>query len=346
MIRRTLLAARAIAIVVILASWGALSAEAASSPVRLGLTPVGQPGPYFELTMSPGQVRRLEVAVGNFGGDSVVARTYAADVYSLVNGGFGAQVTDSAPTGTTTWLDFPTQEVRLTAGASVAVDFQVAVPPGTQSGQYLTSLVVESTQPSPGDAGSVTVNQVNRVAIAVAIDVPGPRHPGLLIGGVTHKMAGDTSFLSFAVDNPGNVHLKPAGELTLRESNQIEIARETVTMDSVYAGSNTHLEVHLAAPLRPGGYCAELSLTDPTTGASARTTCLSFDVAPAKSVQAGRGASSGIPVVQSVLDTAADHPLIVLIGLGAALMILTLLLAIGRRRRWGREGRGPAGRRG
>ena len=207
----------------------------ATDPARLALTPLGQPGLYFDLTMAPGETRDLRVEVANFGGQPIRARTYAANAYSI------------------------------------AVDFRVRVPDATQPGQYITSLVAENAEPNQGSSGSITFNQVNRIAIAVAIDIPGPRQPVLKIGDVAYKFAGGISSISFGIANPGNVHLKPAGTFILRDAARGELVRTAVTMDSVYAMMATRLEVALAEPLRPGDYCAELRLTDPATKVAACT---------------------------------------------------------------------------
>ena len=90
--------------------------RAAIEQPRLGLTPVGQSGAYFNVTTTAGATQRLSVVVANLGGAEVHARTYAANVYSLVNGGFGAALFGAAETGTRTWIDYQTRELRLKPG--------------------------------------------------------------------------------------------------------------------------------------------------------------------------------------------------------------------------------------
>ena len=64
--------------------------------IRLVLRPVGQAGSYFDLTMKAGQARSLSVEVANAGTSTIAARTYAADVYTIVNGGFGGRLYDDS----------------------------------------------------------------------------------------------------------------------------------------------------------------------------------------------------------------------------------------------------------
>ncbi|MDQ3689045.1 MAG: LPXTG cell wall anchor domain-containing protein, partial [Chloroflexota bacterium] len=162
---------------------------------------------------------------------------------------------------------------------------------------------------------------VNRTAIAVAIEVPGPRELALKIGTVGHKAAGGMSFVSFDVSNAGNTHLKPSGLFTLRDAARTELAAAPAVMDSIYAGSATLFEAPLAQILDPGDYCAELSLTDEATGATDATECQPFTVeSPVAAAGTGDG-SATIPVVQRPMDAAVG-------GAATAAMIAAGLLAL------------------
>lgn len=321
---------------------------AAGEAPRLGLTPLGQPGTYFDLTLAPGEDRQIEVEAANFGRERTRARTYAADVYSIVNGGFGAELRGNEATGPTTWLSYPTQSITLEPQQALRVPFIVSVPPGTPPGEYVTALVIESTE-SLKSSGPLALNQVNRSAIAVAIDVPGPRQPRLMIGVVRHKTVGGHSILVFEVDNPGNVHLWPAGGLLLRDAQGSRIVVEAVVMDVLYAGTRTLLETPLSRGLPPGEYCAELSLTDAATGAHDATECLPFSMAqPPSNDRVGDdpdmpGSLPGTGVLLTVT------PLSLSIIAGAILIGSALLLGARRRaprqvpaRRTGRQPAKPA----
>ena len=313
----------------LLATMWLVAAPVAGATPRLGLTPVGQPGTYFAMTLVPGEQRQVEVEAANFGPESTLARTYAANVYSIVNGGFGAGLFGEDTSGTTTWLSYPTQEITLAPQGALRVPFMVSVPIGTPPGEYITALVIESTEPLQGN-GPLTLNQVNRSAIAVAIDIPGPRQPGLSIGLVSHKSVGGQSILSFEVDNPGNVHLRPAGGFRLIDAGGSQIEARAVVMDELYAGTRTLLEAPLADPLPPGDYCAELSLSDAATGAHDATECLAFSVQPS----ANDGAVT-VPQAPWTLPATsvllAAAPVSLAIIAGGVVIGLGLLLAVRRR---------------
>ena len=254
-------------------------ATAAHEPARLGLTPVDHDGTYFSLTMEPGETRRLQVEAANFGHSQIVARTYAADAYSIVNGGFGADLFGERPTGTTRWLTYPAREVTLAPEDALLIDFEVAIPADAQPGGYITAVVIENAEPVRG-SGSIAVDQVNRSAIAVAIEIPGQERAALSIGSVHHEEVAGSSVVSFEVINPGNRHLRPAGDFVLRDGDGAGLATHPVEMDSVYAGTTTTLEAPAIESLVEGNYCAQLTLADSETGAHDATECLPFTVAP------------------------------------------------------------------
>lgn len=286
---------------------GPVSAD--HEPARLGLTPVGRDATFFELTMQPGDSMRLEVEAANFGHEEADARTYAADVYSIVNGGFGADLFGERSAETTLWVSYPTQELTLGPEDAVVIDFEVSVPEATEPGEYITALVIENAEPVVG-SGGIAFDQVNRSAIAIAITVPGPQRPGLEIGELRLQEVAGISVITFEVTNTGNVHLHPTGDFALRRGADTEVAAAPVTMGTVYAGTSTQLEAPVGELLPPGDYCAELRLTDPSAEASATTECLGFEV-PAP-VDEGPQAGGPLPEIAALVGAAfRDSPMTV-----------------------------------
>lgn len=243
----------------------AMGAHAEGSAVKLGIKPVGMPGSYFTLTMIPGETHEFTVELGNFGADKVKARTYAADAYTIVNGGFGAKLDGEPTSGTTRWLDYTADTIELAPGTGINRTFKVAVPAGTTAGEYITSLAIQKADiADTTTTGSVGIRQVTRQVIAVAITIPGPREPRLEIGAATYRTIAGNSFIAIAVKNTGNVRLKPSGDFVLRDASGAEVSRYPIAMDTVYAGTETFVEVPFAGRLNPGEYMAALALSDST----------------------------------------------------------------------------------
>ena len=277
--------------------WSA-SPAAAADPVRLSITPVGVPGSYFAITAAPGDQPRLTVQLGNGGAGAVRVRTFAADAYTINNGGFGARLDGEPTSGATTWLEYAPETFDLAAGASVQRSFVVSVPLDTQPGEYLAGLVLQNAEPvstsaSQGELG-VAFRQVNRQVIAVSITVPGALVPRLEIGAVSHRTVAGTSSIAIAVRNVGNVRLTPVGELVLSDLSGSEISRFPIQMDSFYAGTETSIEVPYARRLNAGAYTASLTLAASAAGIDAAVSSgpLAVDV-PTPAEEAG---ASPLPV--------------------------------------------------
>src|SRR5438046_263840 len=127
-----------------LALVGSAAGEGNDFPT-FGISPLDYKGAYFDLILKPGETRQLKVEVGNYGKVEGEARTFAADVYTIVNGGFGAKLDDEHKAGTTLWLDYASKTLLLPAGKALQQSFTVQVPIGTLPGEYITSLVVQNS---------------------------------------------------------------------------------------------------------------------------------------------------------------------------------------------------------
>jgi hypothetical protein len=302
------------------------AAFAADGQVKLALSPIDQPGSFFDLTMRPGETRDLEVRIGNDGADALAIRTYAADVYTIINGGFGARLRDEPTTGATRWLDYTTRVIDLRAGQNIHRSLTVAVPSNVGPGEYISSIVLENDQPLRG-TGAVALDQIIRQAIAVVITVPGDRAPVITIGGATHKVVDGKSTIAVAVQNAGNVRLAPRGDLTLFDASGAEVSRATIPMDTFYAESATLVEVPLAALLLPGRYTIRLTLADTAQGITATEPAIVLIIEAPEAAAVDEGL---VPGLTEVKQGSGDTPF-ALIPLVAALLAGIIIVAgIGR----------------
>ena len=335
---RSLVAALAVAAFLLLP---ASADAAAASDVQLSLRPIGVEGQYFDLTMQPGESRTLEVELGNVGQSPVAVRTYAADVYTIINGGFGAELRDEPASGTTLWLDYPSEVFQLPPGQGIRRTFAVRVPPDAAPGEYIASVILENDVPIRG-SGDVAIDQVVRQALAVVITLPGPRSPSLAIGAASHMIVADKSVVAVAVRNTGNVRLKPVAEFVLRDDSGATVSETTLVMDSFYAGTETLVEVPLAALLQPGAYSVGLSLEDPAQRARAEGSAVPHTGEPPPAPHPGGGGI--VPqlteVIQSVQEGRAPLVLLAAVLAGSLLIgvvVGLLILAFVRRRRRRRD---------
>jgi hypothetical protein len=234
---------------------------------QLGIRPIEFAGDFFIVTLNPGERVDLAVELANFGSSMTCALTYAADVGTLINGGMDVQSADAPKSGATEWLEYPSETLVLEPRQTVRRSVGVSVPADTEPGQYTTALVVQTAN-SVSVAGSAGMRQILREAIAVAIEVPGPQQPALTVGDVSYRALPPLAYLRTALENTGNVRLKPAGELALATADGTPVTSAEIAMDTVFPDTETFIEVPLLQALVPGDYVVSLALADPTLGAS------------------------------------------------------------------------------
>lgn len=312
------------------------ASRAQQGPVNLALLPVGQPGSFFDLKMAPGQTRSFAVDIANNGAAEVVTRTYAADVYTIINGGFGARLRDQPETGMTGWLTYQPRVQTLAAGQIVRRTFEVHVPTGAAPGEYITSLVLENDEPI-GVQGAVDVNQFIRQAIAVVVTVPGARRPALAIGDASLATVDGQSVVSVAVANTGNIRLSPDVDFTLLDGSARSVARSTFQMGTFYAHTNTFIEVPVGFLLPPGTFVAQLILQDPTGDIRVEQDGSAVVDGTAPLASAGFGQAAGAVVGTPGSGPGSSPALAVLLvaGLLATLGFLVVILVRRPRRRTG-----------
>ena len=239
-----------LAVTCLVGSAAAGPAAAGGDGAALGLVAVGPSSSHFDLTMQPGEARTLEVEITNNSDAPASAYTYAADVYTIVNGGFGGRQRGEPTSGTTRWLDYNPETLLLAVGSQSIRRFTVTVPDDTRPGEYITSIVLETE----------LIDQ--RQALAVVVTVPGPRSPALEIGEASHAVVEGTSVLAVALSNEGNVRLSPMVELELRDATGAHVADASLHMDTFYALTDTSVEVLLDVLLVEGTYSIEVVAED------------------------------------------------------------------------------------
>jgi hypothetical protein len=233
------------------------------------LSPKGKEnGDYFDVTLEAGKTATLTATIGNGSSVPVKAITYAADAYSDLNGGFALKAAGSEPTGTTTWLDFPSQTIDFDAKQAIDQQFTVTVPEGTPPGQYIAGIAVE-TADAQAIAGDSPLSQKMRLATAVFITVPGPTTPEFAVSDLALVVDPQGTSLTGLVTNTGNVRVRPEGTVTIADAQGATVVEAPIKMGSVYAHDETHFLVTLPNPIPEGSYLANAKFEDPDTGATA-----------------------------------------------------------------------------
>jgi hypothetical protein len=238
-----------------------------ATEVRLVLEPGEGELDYLQTEIEPGDEAVLPFLIGSVGPEPLDVLVYPADVYSLVNGGFGIEEAGEPISAPTTWLDYEPEALLFAPGQVEERTVTVRVPLEAPPGQYVTGLVIQTAEPL-AVGGQQAVTQTLRRAMAIEILVPGPVEPALTIGAATYASSPAASTIRVEIANPGNILLRPAGTFVLSQEGET-VAETPVAMGSVYAGTTTALEIGLPVPLPDGEYAVALTLEDDETGAQA-----------------------------------------------------------------------------
>jgi hypothetical protein len=262
----------------------------------LAFAPTESERGYFDLALEPGQSATVTVRIANVGQETYSLATYAADVYTRVNGGSESRLKDEPISGTTEWLEYPSETFDLQPGQEIFRDIVVTVPEGTPPGEYTSSIVIQNRDPIEGASeGGVGMLQVIRQAIAVAVTVPGPAEPALEITSATYSLAPAYASVLVSVENSGNIRLNPTARMVLTGANGEEITSGVIEMETFFPGTEANLEFALVRTLDPGEYHVEVTLTDTEHEVSAGPTDLLMTIEEPE----------GTPVAQTSINIAS-----------------------------------------
>jgi len=218
---------------------------------------------YFSHELAPGAALTDEALVMNSGDVPVTLTLYAADGITAVNGGTAFAKQGQESTGVNRWLSLSVTEIALAPGEEMVVPFTITVPSNASPGQHVAGLVVAAppigeappASPAGEDEGQFVVMVVQQVAVAVVIDVPGPRVAALEITGTCLKEQGDLgATFVVAVRNTGNIFLKGEGSLLITDPNGEELASNPLKMGTVLPGDATRFQVTHPVRLTDGNY--------------------------------------------------------------------------------------------
>ena len=302
-------------------------------PAKLGISPLGQSGSWFDLELEPGEQTELAVGLANHGDAPVEAHTYAADVYSLINGGMGVRLHDEpVENPATDWLDYTRGDHTLQPGRELRRSFTVTVPDDAEPGQHIAALVLQHQGASATGDSNVGMEQVLRQAIAVSITIPGPVAPDLAIDESTYHPTTTRSAIRTEIRNPGNQHLAPTSTTRVTGPDGDVVADRDQDLAIIYAGSTTQVELGFDNHLDAGTYTVETTLTDDTHDVEATHTSTVEVTAPPADTQPPASSALPDPITRALDQTGNPTLVIVLLGVIALLLITLLVVVLARRR--------------
>jgi hypothetical protein len=184
---------------------------------------------YFKLTLAKGSSGLTgAIELRNPSARRLVMSLAPVDGMTLSTLGSAYAPSTVRPSGAASWLRLGIGRLTLPPGGTTDVPVRVAVPRGARSGDYLSGVSVEQLgQHGSTSSKGLAIASVDRYAIGVEIQVPGPRRPLLTFTGAQaqREPAGLTFFL-FA-RNPGNVILQGVhGAVSVRRGGRAAVSAQ------------------------------------------------------------------------------------------------------------------------
>jgi hypothetical protein len=201
----------------------------------------GATGGYFTLSPRPGHPTLAgTLEVRNRRNHRIVVRLdpVSSLTASTLGSAYGTATPESS--GQAAWIRLAKRRIVLGPRQKASVPVAVNTPPDVRPGDYLSGISVQAAG-SPAESharGNIAISSVQRYAVGMFVDVPGPRHPLIRLTGakVTREPAGLTFYLH--ATNAGNAILQNVtGKLLITRGKRI-VARSKIGPGTFVTGTS------------------------------------------------------------------------------------------------------------
>ena len=286
---------------------------------------------YFTLTGHPGAAAHAgTLEIDNRRRQRVVVRLDPVAALTATTLGSAYTTPGAAISKQATWMQLPMRRVVLAPRGHAGVPVNTLVPDGTAPGDYLSGISVEALgqERETRMRGNIAVSSVQRYAVGLLVNVPGPRSP--LIRITSARVAREPAGLTFYLHalNSGNAILKNVRGEVLITRGRRTVARSKIGPGTFVNGTSIDLPLLVAREQpREGAFYRVRALMRYRGGIARFDNRVRFGHKAAQAQQdfGGRPLSdgrSGIPVWLVVLS----------FGVAFAVALAALLLFLRRRR--------------
>jgi hypothetical protein len=180
--------------------------------------------PFFTPVLTPGVKAKDKVAVENLTKKTLTLDLYAADGYTTPEGGFALEPSFKPKVHMGAWIHLPVTSVTIPPLSGYLVPFTYDPPANVAPGDYAGGIVAVEPKGSVSKKGTVHVQVLQAVAVAVYGRVSGRLVPRVAVTAVsvttTSPFASEfggavDATVTYSVTNTGNENLRPAVTLAL-----------------------------------------------------------------------------------------------------------------------------------
>jgi hypothetical protein len=206
------------------------STAAGPGPESFIIVPTPPPGStkppgYIGLVVSPGRTYRESVSVINYASRATRFWLYAADAYTIKDGGgFAVEDMTATPHDVAAWVSPLPKVITVPAGKQLNIAFSIHVPGTVAPGQHAGGIVIEDTTPQLiRVTGQLEVRRYLQVFTRVYLTVAGRISPDFALGGlvVAHPqppfpvVTRRSGLITYSVRNTGDAIISPTAQLTV-----------------------------------------------------------------------------------------------------------------------------------
>jgi len=308
---------------------------------------------YFILSVEPGTLVKSQVRIVNTGGKTGTAFLYPVDATTGQTSGAVYLSRQSPRRDVGSWIRLSRSQVTLAPGANEIVPFSFRVPPSAQPGDHLGGIVAENSQVQKSSGRGALQIKIRHLTItAVEVQLPGAPLAAVEATGVRPGGEHGYQYVYLHLKSTGNVLVKPAAVLTVRNATGRVVARRQTQLDTFVPGTEIDYPVLLPRQaLEPGDYTADVRLyTSKSRVLGYRkvapppfdvTRTFSFTVTSNEQTKVFSGVAPVTPPTASKPERSRrNYQLAATAGL-IALLLVVLLLVFMRLRRARRRGQAP-----
>lgn len=230
--------------------------------------------------VAPGSTLTVKAKIRNRSKGTLPIAVRIEDFIASGNEGQVA-LTDKGPWAVSTWASVTPKKFDLPAGETQEVEASIQIPStGAAGGRY--GSFVFAVEGKGGTPGVAAVSQ--EVASLFLINIAGPVEQKLSVTSFTAPQFSEFGPIPFSVDykNDGNVHMKPAGVISVTDVLGRKIADVPVTATNVFPQASRIVKVNWNEGLLVGPFVATAILYTNGKGNETVSMTTSFFVFPVR----------------------------------------------------------------
>ncbi len=243
--------------VALLALGSALSttAQTQQERVEIGFSPI-----VIEFSANPGEVVENNIRIDNLSGEALIFETIPKNLTPSGEEGQVVLTEDSTSYSLADWITTSPAQTPIEGGSSFNFKTTVSVPENAEPGGHFGAVVFKTIPPDPGQ-GNAAVSQ--EVAPLLLVSVAGAVEESAEVASfesLKSLWSNETpKVIVTRIQNNGSVHIRPRGNITIKNMFGNEVASIPIAGERVLPDSIRRIETEWETGFTVGRYSADLT---------------------------------------------------------------------------------------